>query len=79
MKQNKKKAMKVPFYAQLLTKQEMQHVGGAPVSKPSLDQAQTQKYPSDQEDTSPQFDEAQTQKYPSDGDDSTPVNDVIDQ
>lgn len=71
MKQNKKKAMKVPFYAQLLSRQEMQHAGGNAA-------LQTKKYPSDQEDTDPLWDQAQTHKWPSDGDESTPVNDQVD-
>lgn len=70
MKKNKKRALKVPFYAHLLSKQEMQHAGGAG--------AQTLKYPSDQEDTNPLLDQAQTQKYPSDQEDTNPKNDGLD-
>lgn len=70
MKKNSKKNLKVPFYAHLLSKQEMQNAGGAG--------AQTTKYPSDQEDTNPLFDQAQTQKYPSDQEDTNPKADGID-
>lgn len=69
MKKNKKRALKVPFYAHLLTQQEMQHAGGAGATKPSEDQVQTLKYPSDQEDTSTVADQPHTLKYPSDQED----------
>lgn len=69
MKKNKKRALKVPFFAHLLTQQEMQHAGGLSETKPSEDQAQTLKYPSDQEDTNPLADQPHTLKYPSDQED----------
>jgi len=52
MKSNKKKT-KVPFYAQLLTKQEMMNAGGSTGTSPAKDQAQTQKWPSDGDDSTP--------------------------
>jgi len=77
MKKNKKKEMKVPFYANLLTKQEMHNTGGTGSTTP-LGDAQTQKYPSDQEDTNPLADQPQTQKYPSDQEDTNPKADGLD-
>jgi len=83
-----------PFFAEFLESQlgreESRHVQGGD-SDPVLDQPQTQKYPSDQEDnpqtkkypsdceddtTKPAADLAQTQKYPSDGDDNPPTIDI---
>lgn len=52
MKKNGKKALKVPFYAHLLTQQELLHAAGAGITRTDNDQAQTMKAPSDQEDTS---------------------------
>lgn len=59
MKKNRKKEFKVPFYAHLLTQQEMLHAGGAGNTRPNVDQVQTAKAPSDQEDTSLVGDEVQ--------------------
>jgi hypothetical protein len=54
MKKNQKKATpKTPFYAHLLSKQEMQQTNGGGPTKPTLDQAQTQKWPSDGDDSTP--------------------------
>lgn len=54
MNKNKKKAnAKVPFFASLLSKQEMQRTAGGGPTKPALDTAQTQKYPSDGDDSTP--------------------------
>lgn len=52
MKKKSKKELKVPFYAQLLSRQEMEHAGGSGITRTANDQAQTAKAPSDQEDTS---------------------------
>lgn len=52
MKKNNKK-VKVPFFAHLLTNQEMQHTAGGGPTKPSLDVAHTQKWPSDGDDSTP--------------------------
>lgn len=52
MKKKNKRELKVPFYAQLLSRQEMLHAGGAGITRTANDQAQTAKAPSDQEDTS---------------------------
>lgn len=53
MKKNNKK-VKVPFFAQLLTKQELSNASaGAGPTKPWIDLAQTQKYPSDGDDSTP--------------------------
>jgi hypothetical protein len=56
MKQNKQNnrkngKSKTPFYAQLLSRQEMQHSSGGGPTKPSLDLLQTMKYPSDGDET----------------------------
>jgi len=69
MKKNTKKGMKVPFYAHLLSRQEMINAGGNAAS------LQTKKYPSDQEDTDPLQDQDQTMKYPSDNEDTNPMTD----
>lgn len=53
MKKNNKK-VKVPFFAHLLTQQELLNAtAGAGPTKPSLDVAQTQKWPSDGDDSTP--------------------------
>jgi hypothetical protein len=91
MKNNNRQA---PFFAAFLEnqleEQQAHRVQGGDTD-PLLDQAQTQKYPSDQEDnpqtkkypsdydedtTKPLADMAQTQKYPSDGDDDLPGQDI---
>jgi len=83
-----------PFFAEFLESQldkdQARRIQGGD-SDPALDQAQTNKYPSDQEDnpqtkkypsdceddtTKPLLDQAQTQKYPSDGDDNPPTIDI---
>lgn len=85
----KKNNRQKPFFSEFLENQlgpEQAHRIQGGDTDPVLDQAQTQKYPSDQEDdptkkypsdydedtTKPLLDQAQTQKYPSDGDDDLP-------
>lgn len=79
----KDKNLKKPFFSNFLenqlsaeAEQSVQAGTTAQTQKYPSDQedAQTKKYPSDLEDdtTKPIFDEAQTQKYPSDGDDDVP-------
>lgn len=63
MKKNSKKDFKIPFYAHLLTQQEMLHASGAANTSPQTDQAQTAKAPSDQEDTNLIGDRVQHQDY----------------
>lgn len=69
----KQNELKKPFFAAFLENQlspdDAQTVQGG-TSNPVLDNAQTMKYPSDQEDhTSKATDLEHTMKYPSDGDD----------
>jgi len=68
-----------PFFAAFLENQISRQSaaavqGGDPVTSVIPDQAQTNKYPSDQEDnpTDKNWDCILTQKYPSDGDDDLP-------
>ncbi|WP_118972680.1 microviridin/marinostatin family tricyclic proteinase inhibitor [Taibaiella koreensis] len=75
----KKQNLQKPFFSAFLENQmdkqnedKVQGGDNPPIHTMSLaDSPQTQKYPSDQEDThtKPLADMAQTQKYPSDGDD----------
>lgn len=53
MKKNKKRAFKVPFYAHLLTQQEM-HNAAAGATSPVRDQPmETHKWPSDSDESTP--------------------------
>ncbi|MBL7727844.1 MAG: microviridin/marinostatin family tricyclic proteinase inhibitor [Dinghuibacter sp.] len=51
-----KRNVQLPFFAQLLTKQQVNQVAGAGVTSLLKDMVQTMKYPSDNEETTPSAD-----------------------
>ncbi|MBL7726354.1 MAG: microviridin/marinostatin family tricyclic proteinase inhibitor [Dinghuibacter sp.] len=55
----KKKNVKKPFFAQLLTEQEVSRVGGGEnqATSPSKDIVYTMKYPSDSDESTPYTDQ----------------------